>query len=97
MPAIRRVRSPRINTAVLRLEDLQKPYRDLIQMAPVLLSPVSLIAAIMAVWRFGADAGWTDSFAVTNGLLSHWQVWLGIAVGIQWSAIQLTRRFGKKS
>ena len=75
---------------------LEKPYRELVQMAPLLLSPVSLIAAIMAVWRFGSDAGWTDSFFVADGLWSHWQVWLGLAVAIQWSAIRLTRRVSRK-
>jgi len=45
----------------------------------------------MACWRFGVDAGWTDSFAVTDGLFSHWQVWLALAIGIQWSAVRLER------
>ena len=95
------VRTPRLNTAVVRLEDLQRqaaavlPYRDVLQIMPILLSPVALIAAIMAFWRYGADAGWTDSFIVSDGLLSHWQVWLGIAAGVQWSALRLTRRFGQ--
>jgi hypothetical protein len=71
------------------------PYRDMVQIVPILLSPVALITAIMAFWRFGADAGWTDSFIVSDGLLSHWQVWLGLAIGIQWAAIQLNRRFGR--
>jgi hypothetical protein len=61
-------------------------------MIPMLLSPVALIAAIMAFWRFGADAGWTESFVVSGGLMSHWQVWLAMAVGIQWISLRLDRR-----
>ncbi len=61
-------------------------------MIPMLLSPVALIAAVMAFWRFGADAGWTDTFVVSNGFLSHWQVWLGIAAGIQWISSRLDQR-----
>jgi len=57
----------------------------------MLLSPVALIAAVMAFWRFGADAGWTDTFVVSDGLMSHWQVWLAIAIGIQWMSMRLDR------
>jgi hypothetical protein len=96
-----RVKSSRVHTAVLRLDDLQRqavidsPYRDVLEMLALLLTPVALIAAILAIWRYGADAGWADSFIVSDGLLSHWQVWLGIAVGIQWFAIQLTRQLNR--
>ena len=61
-------------------------------MIPMLLSPVALIAAVMAFWRFGADAGWTDSFIVSDGFMSHWQVWLALAIGIQGIALRLDRR-----
>lgn len=67
------------------------PYQELVRMAPTLLSPLAALAALMACWRFGADAGWTDSFVLTDGLLSHWQVWLAVAIGIQWMAIRLDR------
>jgi len=60
-------------------------------MIPMLLSPVALIAAVMAFWRFGADAGWTDTFVVSDGLMSHWQVWLAMAIGIQWMSMRLDR------
>ena len=89
-----RVRAPRLQTAILLFEDFyrQAPYRDLLRMVPYFLTPVAVIAGFMAAWRYGADAGWADEFFVATGLLSHWQVWLGIAVGIQWLAVQLTRR-----
>jgi hypothetical protein len=67
------------------------PYQELVRMTPTLLSPLAVLAALMASWRFGADAGWTDSFVVTDGLFSHWQVWLAAAIGIQWVAIRLER------
>lgn len=60
-------------------------------MIPMLLSPVALIAAVMAFWRFGADAGWTDTFVLSDGLMSHWQVWLAMAIGIQWISMRLDR------
>jgi hypothetical protein len=67
------------------------PYQELVRMTPTLLSPVAVIAGLMACWRFGVDAGWTDSFVVSSGLFSHWQVWLAFAIGIQWSAVRLDR------
>ena len=68
------------------------PYQELARMTPTLLSPLAAIAALMACWRFGADTGWTDSFVVANGLMSHWQVWLALAAGIQWLAHLLNQR-----
>ena len=71
------------------------PYPDLFRMTPILLSPIALIAGLMASWRFGVDAGWTDSFVVSDGFLSHWQVWLAMAIAIQWSAVHLDRLLKK--
>lgn len=72
------------------------PYQEMVRMTPTLLSPMAVIAALMACWRFGADAGWTDSFVVADGLMSHWQVWLALAIGIQWFAIRLDRRMKQR-
>ena len=47
------------------------------------LTPASLTAASMALWRLGADLGWTGAFAISNGLFSHWQVWGILALGLK--------------
>ncbi|MDQ2948900.1 MAG: hypothetical protein M3Y27_23645 [Acidobacteriota bacterium] len=47
------------------------------------LTPASLTAASMALWRLGADLGWTGAFAISNGLFSHWQVWGIMALGLK--------------
>jgi hypothetical protein len=44
-----------------------------------LLTPASLAAFTMAIWRIAADLHWTGDFIISTGLLSHWQVWLGAA------------------
>lgn len=67
------------------------PYQELVRMTPTLLSPLAALAALMACWRFGADAGWTDAFFLTDGFLFHWQAWLALAIGIQWMAVRLDR------
>src|SRR5689334_1564149 len=56
-----------------------------------LLTPVALSASVLAAWRFGADMGWTEEFFIARGLLSHWQVWAALAVGVQLTAVHLDR------
>ena len=56
-----------------------------------LLTPVALTGYVLAAWRFGADIGWTDEFFISRGLLSHWQVWVALALAIQFSASYLDR------
>ena len=67
------------------------PYQELVRMTPTLLSPLAAISIVMAVWRFGSDIGWTDTFVVSDGLLSHWQVWLALGIGILWTGNRLDR------
>ncbi|MEO8371965.1 MAG: hypothetical protein ABI806_22455 [Candidatus Solibacter sp.] len=61
-----------------------------------LLPPSALAAAILAIWRVAADLNWTNSFAISSGIFSHWQVWLAAAVALQACARALTR-YGKSS
>ena len=58
-------------------------------MAPLfhyLLTPVALVAYVLAGWRLGADLNWTGAFFISKGLFSHWQVWLAIAIATQLTA-----------
>ena len=61
-----------------------------------LLPPSALAAAILGIWRIAADLNWTNSFAITSGIFSHWQVWLATSVVLQLCARALTR-YGKSS
>ena len=49
---------------------------------------------MLALWRIAADLNWTNSFAISSGLFSHWQVWLGAAVALQVCSRALNR-YGK--
>jgi len=62
--------------------------------ASALLTPAAVMAGILAVWRLAADLNWADSFAISSGFFSHWQVWLGAAVLLQ-SCSHLLNRYGK--
>ena len=59
-----------------------------------LLTPAAVMAAVLAAWRLAADLNWTNSFAISSGVFSHWQVWLGAAVVLQLCARALNR-YGK--
>jgi hypothetical protein len=56
-----------------------------------LLTLVSISCAALAMWRIGTDLDWTGDFVFSSGLLSHWQVWAGIAVAVQYMSWRLTR------
>jgi hypothetical protein len=60
------------------------------------LTLISLSCASFAMWRIGADLEWTGDFVYSTGLLSHWQVWAGLALAIQYFAWRLNR-YAKKS
>jgi hypothetical protein len=61
-----------------------------------LLPPSALAAGILAIWRIAADLNLSNSFAISTGIFSHWQVWLGAAVALQLCARALSR-YGKSS
>jgi hypothetical protein len=59
-----------------------------------LLTPVAVMACVLTLWRLAADLSVTGQFPITDGLFSHWQVWLTVAATLQFSAI-LLNRYGK--
>ena len=59
-----------------------------------LLTPGAVMAAALAFWRIAADLKATGQFPISDGLFSHWQVWLGAASLLQLGALALNR-YGK--
>jgi hypothetical protein len=79
-------------TPVLRLLHLWGPHSpDGLKLLGLLLTPVAVAAGALAAWRFGVDAGWTSSFFIAGGFLSHWQVWCAFAVSAEVCAWTLSR------
>ncbi len=64
--------------------------------AASLLAPVCVVAWVLSLWRIGADLGFTGDFAISSGLLSHWQVLVALALLFQFSFIYLNR-YGRAS
>ena len=54
---------------------------DFLRLASDLLTMAAVGCALFGVWRMGVDFGWTGDFVIQNGLLSHWQVWIGAMAG----------------
>ncbi len=57
----------------------------------LLLTPAAAAAFALALWGVAADLNWTSSFAISDGLFSHWQSWLGAAALLQLAARALNR------
>ncbi len=54
-----------------------------------LVIPASLIAMVLGLWRLTADVGWTQTFPISTGLFSHWQVWIALAIALKFGASAL--------
>jgi len=48
-----------------------------------------MLALVFALWRVSADLGWTESFVISSGLFSHWQVWMALAIALKLTASTL--------
>jgi hypothetical protein len=56
-----------------------------------LLTPVAIMAVVLAFWRLAADIKVTTQFPIAEGLFSHWQVWMSGAAVLQLCAVVLNR------
>jgi hypothetical protein len=65
------------------------------RLAASLLTLVSISCASLGVWRVGTDLAWAGDFVIPRGLLSHWQVWIAVAIVVQYLSWQLSRYAGK--
>ncbi len=74
-----------------RIARIQRAERRLALGLSALLTPAALMAFALAFWRFGADMEWTDPFAISDGIFSHWQVWGGMGFLIEVCAVALDR------
>jgi hypothetical protein len=54
-----------------------------------LLTVLAISCASLGLWRFGTDLDFARHFVFQNGFLSHWQVWIGLALGVQCTSWRL--------
>jgi len=55
------------------------------------MASTSAAALLFAVWCLASDLNWIGPFAIPPGPLSHWQVWLAVAVLIEVLRYRLRR------
>ena len=60
-------------------------------LAASFLTLVSISCGSLGLWRIGTDLDWAGDFVFSQGLLSHWQVWIGAAIAVQYGCWRLTR------
>ena len=60
-----------------------------------LLTPGAMLCFVLALWRLLADLNVTTTFIFESGLLSHWQVWMALGVGVQMASVYLDR-YGRR-
>ena len=74
----------RIRINLGRIRRLQKPEAaTFVSGLRRWLTPVSAVAVALALWRLAYDLHWARRFAISGGLFSHWQVWMGLALLLQ--------------
>lgn len=74
-----------------QLKQKRSPNRQAALALSALLTPAALMAFVLASWRIGADLRWTDPFAISDGIFSHWQVWIAVGITLQLCAVALNR------
>lgn len=84
---IRFARGPRVSRT-------GRKNQRLAAVTAALLTPASVMALTMGLWRIASDLNWTSSFYVDSGPFSHWQLWLGAAALLQLCSHYLNR-YGK--
>src|SRR5437762_7051351 len=73
---------------------LSTPNRSYSRTAILSASLLTLVAigfASLGLWRVGSDLDVAHNFVFQDGFLSHWQVWIGLAVGVQYASWRLSR------
>lgn len=65
--------------------------RELAQLAASLITPTCVMAYVLAFWRLAADMGLAGESGI-QGVFSHWQLWIGLGVGLQATQRYLARR-----
>jgi hypothetical protein len=64
---------------------------EALRLVGAFLTPLALTQGALAIWRLGADLGFAGDFFIEDGIFSHWQVWLALAIGTQALAVSLNR------
>ncbi len=79
----------RIQPAINRTAEVSNQAAALVSV--LLLTPGSLIAFVFGMWRLGQDLGFAGNFVISEGLFSHWLVWIALSIGLKATATMTNR------
>jgi hypothetical protein len=79
----------RIQPAIGRTAQVSQEAASLVSV--LFLNPGAMIALVFGFWRLGVDLGWAGNFVVSEGLFSHWLVWILLSGGLKALAMMATR------
>lgn len=68
--------------------------RQVASFAAALLTPAAVMAFVLGVWRLASDLDFAGQFVISQGLFSHWQVWIAMA-GLLQTCASILNRFGR--
>ena len=57
--------------------------RQVANILVALLTPAAVVAFAMGMWPVCRDLGWAGGFFISDGLFSHWQVWIALSIGLK--------------
>lgn len=77
-----------------KLRRKQRKNQHVALAVAALITPAGVMALVLAFWRLAADLKFTGEFPITDGLFSHWQIWMAAGVALHSCAIVLNR-YGK--
>ena len=71
-----------------------RPNREVARVVSAAVLPLGLLSFLVCGWRWAFELGWTGAFLVSDGMLSHWQVWFVAGTLAQTVAVGLRRYAG---
>jgi hypothetical protein len=57
----------------------------------MILTLLSVSCFALSAWKFLSDLGWAGGFFIGQGVFSHWQIWIALAVAVQLVSFRLSR------
>jgi hypothetical protein len=96
MASTRSAVAVRVHPAVGRAVQISQEAASLVSV--LFLNPGAMVALVFGLWRLGSDLGFAGPFVVSEGLFSHWLVWIMLSAGLKALATMATRNaLGEKT
>jgi hypothetical protein len=83
---------PSVSRLQVHARPEQVSPQELAQALATVLAPMAAAAVALALWRIGQDMGFAANFFISEGPLSHWQVWFALASTLLAVVVYLNRR-----